>query len=158
MRAYRKLGEIPGPIDLAVIVVPRDGVLDVVDECGRKQVPGLVVITAGFREVGEDGARLELELQRRLRRDGMRMVGPNCMGVINTEDDIRLNATFAAAVPPRGNIGFISQSGALGRRSSRTRRTAVSAWPCSSRWATRRTSPGTTCSSTGRTIPMSRRS
>jgi len=114
MRAYRAVGEIPGPIDLAVVVVPRDRVLAVVDACGRKKVPGLVVITAGFREVGEDGARLERELERRLRRYGMRMVGPNCMGVINTEADVRLNATFAAAVPPRGNIGFISQSGALG--------------------------------------------
>jgi acetyltransferase len=114
MRSYASVGEIPGPIDLAVIVVPRERVLGVVDECGRKKVPGLVVITAGFREVGEDGARLERELERRLERYGMRMVGPNCMGVINTEPDVRLNATFAAAVPPRGNIGFISQSGALG--------------------------------------------
>ena len=101
-------------MDLAVVVVPRDRVLSVVDACGRKGVPGLVVITAGFREVGEEGARLEARLQRKLRRYRMRMVGPNCMGVINTEAAVRLNATFAATVPPRGNIGFISQSGALG--------------------------------------------
>ena len=114
MRAYRSLREVPGPVDLAVVVVPRDRVLSVVDACGRKGVPGLVVITAGFREVGEEGARLEARLQRKLRRYRMRMVGPNCMGVINTEAAVRLNATFAATVPPRGNIGFISQSGALG--------------------------------------------
>jgi len=114
MRAYRSLSEIGSPVDLAVIVVPRDQVLPVVEECGRKGVAGLIVITAGFREIGDEGSRLELELQRKLRRYDMRMVGPNCMGVINTEPAVRLNATFAAAVPPRGNIGFISQSGALG--------------------------------------------
>jgi len=114
MRAYASLAEIPGPVDLAVITVPRERVLDVIDECGRKGVRGLVVITAGFKEVGGAGAALETALQAKLRRHGMRMVGPNCMGVINTEPDVRLNATFAATVPQRGNVGFISQSGALG--------------------------------------------
>ncbi len=110
MRAYRNLDEVPGPVELAVVVVPRDRVLRVVDECGRKGVRGVVVITAGFKE----GAALEQKLGRKIKRYGMRMVGPNCMGVINTEDAVRLNATFAAALPPRGNVGFISQSGALG--------------------------------------------
>jgi acetyltransferase len=114
MRAYRRLSEIPGPVDLAVIAVPREKVLGVIDQCGRKGVRGVVVITAGFKEVGPEGVRLEDRLRRKLQRHGMRMVGPNCMGVINTDPDIRLNATFAAAVPFRGNIGFISQSGALG--------------------------------------------
>ncbi len=114
MRCYPRLAAVPGPVDLAVIVVPRDEVLSVVRECARKKVRGLVVITAGFREAGGEGARLEARLQRLVRRHGMRMVGPNCMGVINTEADVRLNATFAATWPAPGNVGFVSQSGALG--------------------------------------------
>jgi acetyltransferase len=114
IRAYKRIGDVPGPVDLAVIIVPRERVLSVVDECGRAGVRGLVVITAGFKEVGEEGAALEERLERRVRKHGMRMVGPNCMGVINTEPDVQLNATFAAAAPEHGNVGFISQSGALG--------------------------------------------
>ncbi len=114
MKCYPSVLDIPGEVDLAVVTVPRDRVLEVVDQCGRKGVRGLVLITAGFKEVGAQGARLEAELRRRLKRHGMRMVGPNCMGVINTEPEVRLNATFAASLPPRGNVGFVSQSGALG--------------------------------------------
>jgi acetyltransferase len=114
MRAYRRLADLPEPVDLAIIVVPRERVLGVIDECGRMGVPGVVVISAGFKEVGEEGAALEEKLDRKIKRYGMRMVGPNCMGVINTETGVRLNATFAATVPSRGNVGFISQSGALG--------------------------------------------
>lgn len=114
IRAYRRVGDIPGPVDLAVVVVPKRHVLGVVDACGRKGVRGLVMITAGFREADEEGAALERRLHRRVSKYGMRMVGPNCMGVINTEPSVRLNATFASAVPHRGNVGFISQSGALG--------------------------------------------
>jgi acetyltransferase len=114
MKCYPTVLDIPGEVDLAIVTVPRERVLEVVDQCGRKGVHGLVMITAGFREVGAEGARLEADLRRRLKRHGMRMVGPNCMGVINTEPDVRLNATFAASLPPRGNVGFVSQSGALG--------------------------------------------
>lgn len=114
MRAYASLAEIPGPVDLAVITVPREQVLDVIEACGKKGVRGLVVITAGFKEIGAAGASLESEIKKKLRRYGMRMVGPNCMGVINTEPEVRLNATFAATIPQRGNVGFVSQSGALG--------------------------------------------
>ncbi len=114
MKCYASLRDVPGEVDLAVITVPRDRVLGVVDECGKKGVRGLVVITAGFKEVGAEGAALEWEIQKRLLRYRIRMVGPNCMGVINTEPDVRLNATFAATPPVRGNVGFISQSGALG--------------------------------------------
>jgi len=114
MKAYRSLAEVPGEVDLALVIVPRDEVPGVVEQCGRKGVRGVVVITAGFREVGADGAALEERLRAIVSRYRMRMVGPNCMGVINTEPEVRLNATFAAAVPERGNVGFISQSGALG--------------------------------------------
>jgi acetyl coenzyme A synthetase (ADP forming)-like protein len=114
MRAYKSLDAIEGAVDLAVVVVPRDQVLGVVDACGRRGVRGLVTITAGFREVGDEGAELERRIAAKLKRHGMRMVGPNCMGVINTEPGVRLNATFAATTPRRGNVGFVSQSGALG--------------------------------------------
>jgi acetyltransferase len=114
IKSYARLTDIPGPVDLAVVVVPKDLVLQVVRECGKKGVKGLVVITAGFKEVGAEGAAAEERLAELVYRHGMRMVGPNCMGVINTEPDIRMNATFAAEVPTRGNIGFVSQSGALG--------------------------------------------
>jgi len=114
MRSYARLSDVPGPVDLAIVVVPRAEVLKLVRESGRKGVKGLIVITAGFKEIGKEGAALEARLKKEVRRYGMRMVGPNCMGVVNTEPDVRLNATFAAAVPTRGNVGFVSQSGALG--------------------------------------------
>jgi acetyl coenzyme A synthetase (ADP forming)-like protein len=114
LKSYPSVLDIPDPVDLAVVVVRRDMVLNTVDECGKKGVKGLVVITAGFRETGEEGARLEVALREKVRSYGMRMVGPNCMGVINTESDVRMNATFANEVPLPGKIGFVSQSGALG--------------------------------------------
>ncbi len=114
MKAYPSVLDIPDPVDLAVIVVPREAVPGVIDECGKKEVRGLVVISAGFKEVGGEGARLEETIREQVRRYGMRMVGPNCMGVINTEPGVSMNASFAKAVPTRGTIGFVSQSGALG--------------------------------------------
>ncbi len=114
MKCYASLAEIPGEVDLAIVTVPRDGVLRVVDDCAKKGVAGLVVITAGFKEVGSEGAAIEAKLVAKLRKHGMRMVGPNCMGVVNTHPDVRLNATFAASLPQRGTVGLVSQSGALG--------------------------------------------
>jgi len=114
VKAYPSVEDIPQAVDLAVISVPREQVLPTVDACARKGVKGLVVITAGFREVGGEGAELERKLQEKIRRHGMRMVGPNCMGVLNSHPDVRLNATFAAGPPRRGNLGIVSQSGALG--------------------------------------------
>jgi acetyltransferase len=114
MKCYASLDEIPGPVDLAIVTVPREGVLEVVDACAKKGVKGIVMITAGFREVGAEGAAIEKKLEARLRKHGMRLVGPNCMGVINTHPEVRLNGTFAASVPKRGNVGLVSQSGALG--------------------------------------------
>lgn len=114
MKCYASVRAIPDPVSLAVVVVPRDQVLDVVEECRLKKVKGLVVITAGFKEAGAEGARLEEKLRQKVRKAGMRMIGPNCMGVINTDPSIRLNGTFAASAPTRGVAGFMSQSGALG--------------------------------------------
>lgn len=114
IKCYPSILEIPDPVDLAVIVVPRERVLGAVDECGEKGVRGLVVITAGFKETSEEGARLEKLLAEKVRAYGMRMVGPNCMGVINTDPEVKLDATFSPQHPQRGKVAFISQSGALG--------------------------------------------
>lgn len=114
VRAFRSVSEIPDPVDLAVIVVPKQHVLEVAEECGRKGVGGLVVITAGFREIGGEGAERERALMEIVRHYGMRLVGPNCMGVLNTAPDVSMNATFAPTMPPPGPVSFLSQSGAMG--------------------------------------------
>lgn len=114
IKAYPSIGAIPDEVDLGVIVVPRELVPKVARECGEKGVKGLVVISAGFKEAGEYGAKLETETLRIARKYGMRMVGPNCFGVVNTEPNVRLNATFGKTYPGRGKIAFVSQSGALG--------------------------------------------
>jgi len=103
---------IDGPIDLAVIAVPAAAVLAVVDECAASGVRGVVVISAGFAEIGAGAA--ELLLRERVRASGMRMVGPNCMGVLSTDPAVRLDATFSPVRPPTGNVSMITQSGALG--------------------------------------------
>ena len=114
MKAYPSVTSIPDRVDLAIIVVPREAVLAVVDDCGKKGVKGLVVITAGYSETGEEGRKMEAELGERIRRYGMRMIGPNCMGLINTSPAVHMDATFAPTLPLAGRIGFMSQSGALG--------------------------------------------
>jgi len=114
MRSYRSVLEIPDSVDLAVICVPKKLVLQAVDDCGRKGIKSIVMITAGFAETGEDGAKLEKQMFEKVRSYGIRMIGPNCMGVINTDPDVRMDATFAGPRPVPGNIGFLSQSGALG--------------------------------------------
>jgi acetyl coenzyme A synthetase (ADP forming)-like protein len=105
---------VEGHVDLAILAVPASRCLEAVDACARKGVHGLVVITSGFAEIGASGAVLQKELLHRAHRGGMRVVGPNCFGVINTAPDVSLNATFASQVPVPGNIAFASQSGALG--------------------------------------------
>jgi acetate---CoA ligase (ADP-forming) len=112
--AYPTVNDVPGPVDLAVVVVPAAGVLEVARQCGEKGVRALVVISSGFAEVGEEGRARQGELLAVCREFGMRLIGPNCMGVINTAPTVRLNATFAPSVPPHGRVGFMSQSGALG--------------------------------------------
>jgi acetyltransferase len=114
IKAYPSVLDVPGPVDLAIITVPADGALQAVEECAKKGVKGLVVITAGFREIGGVGEERERKLKDLVRSHGMTMVGPNCMGVINTNPAVQLDATFAPTPPPRGRISFMSQSGALG--------------------------------------------
>jgi acetyl coenzyme A synthetase (ADP forming)-like protein len=112
--AYPSVEAIPVPIDLAVITVPAAQVLDVADACGRKGVRALVVISAGFAEVGEAGRARQRELVAVCRRYGMRLIGPNCLGIVNTDPAFRLNAMFGPLPPVAGRVGFSSQSGALG--------------------------------------------
>ncbi len=112
LKAYDSVVDIPDPVGLAVIVVPSKIVPQVLRECGEKDVPAVVIITAGFREAGREGLDRERELIQIAQEYGMRLIGPNCLGVIDT--DTPLNATFAAGMPPAGPIAFMSQSGALG--------------------------------------------
>jgi acetyl coenzyme A synthetase (ADP forming)-like protein len=112
--AYSSVETIPGPVDLAIIVVSADEVINAAAACGRKGVKALVVISAGFSETGEQGQLRQAELLRVCSEAGMRLIGPNCMGIANTDPVVRLNATFAACKPTRGRVGFSSQSGALG--------------------------------------------
>lgn len=114
VRAYRSVSEIDGDVDLAVLAVPAEGVLEVVEECARKGVRGLVVVSSGFGETGPEGRARQDELVRIARANGMRVVGPNCLGIANTDPAVRLNATLSATLPGRGRLGFFSQSGALG--------------------------------------------
>ncbi len=114
VKAYPTVLDVPDDVDLAFIVVPAVAVLDVAKQCAEKGVRGLVVITAGFAETGPEGAELERELLDVVRSSGMRMVGPNCMGLVNTAPAVRMNGTFAPFYPPTGNVAMSSQSGALG--------------------------------------------
>jgi len=114
VKAYPSVLDIPGDVDLAVIVVPARLVANVVDECGRKGVRSVIVISDGFSERGAEGISREKELRYVILGHGMRLVGPNCMGVINTDPAVKLNATFSPVYPPRGNVAFLSQSGAMG--------------------------------------------
>src|SRR3990172_3948341 len=114
VKAYPSLMDVPGDVDLAIVCVPAERVLDVADDCARKGVRGIVVISAGFRETGEAGAEREQALLAKARSYGMRLIGPNCMGVLNTHPGVSLNGTFSPVFPPAGNVALESQSGALG--------------------------------------------
>ena len=114
LQAYTSVLEVPGEVDLAIIVVNAKFVLSTIDQCHEKGIKGLCIITAGFKETGKEGAELEKQLLEKVREYGMRCVGPNCLGVVNTHPDIRMDGCFAESLPERGNIGFVSQSGALG--------------------------------------------
>ncbi len=112
--AYPSVEAIPDEVELAFVVVPARFVPAVAQQCARKGVKALVVISSGFAEVGGEGVRLQEELLHICRESGMRLIGPNCMGIANTDPAIRLHGTFVPAPPPTGRIGFLSQSGALG--------------------------------------------
>ncbi|MCL4534501.1 MAG: acetate--CoA ligase family protein [Bacteroidetes bacterium] len=111
LRCYPNVQSVPKSVDLVVIVVPRDVVIEAVRDCTAAKVKGAIIITAGFRETGPEGAEKEREVVRIARAGGMRVLGPNCLGVIDTNS--HLNATFAAVPPLRGSISLMSQSGAL---------------------------------------------
>ncbi|PSL00663.1 acyl-CoA synthetase (NDP forming) [Murinocardiopsis flavida] len=115
VRAYPRVLDIPDPVDLAVVAVRADMVAEVVAQCAQKGVHGLVVLSSGFGEASPDGKVRQDDLVRTARAAGMRVVGPNCLGVANTDPTVLLNATLSPHLPPRGPIGFFSQSGALGR-------------------------------------------
>jgi acetate---CoA ligase (ADP-forming) len=112
--SFPSLRAIDAHVDLAVIVVPRDAVEAVIDDCVAKPVGAVVVITAGFGETGPEGRELEQRLLRKVRGAGIRMVGPNCMGVLNTDPLVNMHGTFSSVYPPPGGIAMSSQSGALG--------------------------------------------
>jgi acetyl coenzyme A synthetase (ADP forming)-like protein len=113
VKAYPALMDIPDEVDLAVIIVPAESVCSVMEEAGKKGVKGAIVISAGFREIGGRGVELENWVKGVVRKYDIRLVGPNCLGVINNNQKIRMNASFATKMPKTGNIAFISQSGAL---------------------------------------------
>ncbi len=114
VRAYPTILDVPDEVDLALVAVPADKVDEVVGQCAAKGVHGLIVISSGFGETGPAGRERQRELVRTALSGGMRVVGPNCLGIANTDADIRLNATLAPVMPGRGPVGFFSQSGALG--------------------------------------------
>jgi len=111
---YPSLDAIGAPVDLAIVTVPAAGVEAVVQQCAAAKVRGVVIISAGFAEVSTGGRDAELRLREIARAGGMRMVGPNCMGVLSTDPAVRMNATFSPVSPPAGNVSMATQSGALG--------------------------------------------
>ncbi|HTK30727.1 MAG TPA: acetate--CoA ligase family protein [Candidatus Saccharimonadaceae bacterium] len=114
VKAFPTIEHLPEAVDLAIVVVPAAHVEGVMEACGRKGVKAAVVISAGFKETGGEGVERERRLVAIARRYGMRLVGPNCLGVLNTENGVRMDATFAPTYPPAGSVAFSSQSGALG--------------------------------------------
>lgn len=111
IKAYPTIKDVPDPVDLAVIVTPAPSIPGIIGECIEAGVKGAIVISAGFKEVGLEGVKLEQQILEQTRKSGMRVVGPNCLGVMNPISG--LNATFAAGMAHKGNVAFISQSGAL---------------------------------------------
>src|SRR6478735_4466340 len=114
LKTYPSIRDVPEPVDLAILVIPADQTVGVVKECGKAGVKALLVLSSGFAEAGEEGVRLQEKLRQRVRRAGMRIIGPNSFGVINNDPEVRLNATLASVVPQRGRLGLFAQSGALG--------------------------------------------
>ncbi|GAB2759417.1 bifunctional GNAT family N-acetyltransferase/acetate--CoA ligase family protein [Nocardioides salsibiostraticola] len=114
MPAYRRVQDVPDNVDIAIVAVPAESVSEVVLDCAAKGVHGLIVISAGFAETGEEGRRRQRHLVGLSRSYGLRLIGPNCLGVINTDPAVSINASLSRVLPPRGRAGFFCQSGALG--------------------------------------------
>jgi acetyltransferase len=114
IKSYSTVLDVPDAVDLAIVIVPKEEVLGVARQCGQKGVKGLVVISAGFSEVGPEGKAREQAVLSVVREYGMRMIGPNCFGIVNTDPAVSLNATFGKTFPKVGKVGFITQSGAMG--------------------------------------------
>ena len=113
-KVYKSLTEIKDTIDLAVIMVAKNFVLDAIEDCHKKNIHSVVLITAGFRETGVEGAEMENRILEKIKRYNIRLVGPNCMGITNMKEGMSMNATFVKSNAAKGNIGFVSQSGSLG--------------------------------------------
>jgi len=113
VKAYPKLMDVPDEVDLAVVIVPAEIVCPILEEAGQKRARGAIVVSAGFKEVGGHGVELENRVKQVAAKYGICLVGPNCLGVINNSENVRMNASFATKMPKQGNIAFISQSGAL---------------------------------------------
>ena len=111
IKAYPDIASVPEKVDLAVIVIPAPFVPPVIKECAEAEVKGVIVISAGFKELGPEGAALETQIMEEARKGGVRIIGPNCLGVMNPLNG--MNATFASTMARPGNVGFVSQSGAL---------------------------------------------
>ncbi|MBU1343464.1 MAG: acetate--CoA ligase family protein [Proteobacteria bacterium] len=113
VKCYTSIANIPDPIDLAMIILPPKAALQSVKECIAKGVKGIVIVSAGFKEVGGEGAQIEIKIKSLCTKAKVRLVGPNCLGVINPSPKVSLNASFSSRMPTPGNVSFISQSGAL---------------------------------------------
>jgi len=113
IKAYKYVLDIPDPVDLAIIVFPSAVCHMALEQCGQKGIKGVVIISAGFKEIGEKGMEREKQLRQIAEKYDISIIGPNCLGIINTDPSVNLNASFARKMPEQGNIGFLSQSGAL---------------------------------------------
>lgn len=114
VKVYPSLTAIEDEIDLVIIMVAKQYVLAAIDDCEKKNIKNIIVITAGFKEVGAEGVEMEKLLMEKIHKNKMKLVGPNCMGIINTKESVAMNGTFVQSDPNPGGIGFVSQSGALG--------------------------------------------
>jgi len=113
IKAYPSIMDVPDDVDLAIIILPTKLVMKAVEDAVKKKVKGIVIVSAGFREVGEEGLEMENRIAAICKKAGVRLVGPNCLGVINPISSVSLNASFSSRMPTSGDISFISQSGAL---------------------------------------------
>lgn len=151
LRSYPTVSAIGGGVDLAVIAVGVRYLLEVVTDCARAGVRAAVLLTSGLGEVGGEGQQLQDRLVRIAHDAGMRLVGPNCLGVVNTDPRVSLQAWFAPVRPVAGHLGFAAQSGAVAIAVVDAAGRSGLGWPTWCRWATSRTSAGTTCCFAGGT-------